>query len=661
MIFRYSITTISMLALASISIAMTQDQVRESLLGKISTDESDISSPLEFFEMILTDELVQKLKTQGRLVYKVSDDMAETVASIQMRLEHSPLAKDFMKLTTSPHWNPENNTLVFRITDDLLSRMKHQVFQYPIPDSLHGRVKNVKLELLEVSRQEPQDNSPRQRPMDPFGQRQDDSFRRQQDNSFGQLKVDPFGQGGNLLEQLQEGIRQRQEYRQQQGNSFGQLEVDPFGQGGNLLEQLQGIRQRQEYRQQQDNSFGQRQDSLLGPARVPAVPQQDRETAKFNSILAQLTQALKATESDSEKSDLQDEIRDLLESEYDRQLNKQNAKLVEMEQRLEKLRDQYNRQKDAKDKLVEMRMTSIVSDVEGLGWPTDRRGRDSSKWKPAIAEPFKGPVPGRWTEQAMPYRIQVGDTLKIGSAIDTSLNQDAVSVIPDGMISLPLIGQIRAAGKTIDNLQQQLNERYDEFVKDAAIYVQVVQYPQREQLRSSGIKSSRKPAETTATPQTKFWLQGMAALAKANSWEPLEKMGKIILTYKDGNEHVSLDLVANNDLLAQALEAAAGQSLYFHAKNKHRWDIKLDDEEFKLYVITRQNNNSTVSAVVMNSLPNVDLMNREIKSRLADNDADNDSVTIDFENRLVILTGDPGAVKEAVEVINELTSQSKNK
>ena len=41
MIFRYSITTICMLALASISIAMNQDQVRESLPDKNSTERQE--------------------------------------------------------------------------------------------------------------------------------------------------------------------------------------------------------------------------------------------------------------------------------------------------------------------------------------------------------------------------------------------------------------------------------------------------------------------------------------------------------------------------------------------------------------------------------------------------------------------------------------------
>ena len=97
----------------------------------------------------------------------------------------------------------------------------------------------------------------------------------------------------------------------------------------------------------------------------------DRLTV-FNAKLGGLSRELKAADSDSVKSILQDEIRELLESEYDRHLKKQQTKLDEMEQRLEKLRQQFNKQKDAKEKLVEMRMTSIVSDAEGINWPTEQ-------------------------------------------------------------------------------------------------------------------------------------------------------------------------------------------------------------------------------------------------------------------------------------------------
>lgn len=74
-----------------------------------------------------------------------------------------------------------------------------------------------------------------------------------------------------------------------------------------------------------------------------------------------------------------------------------------------------------------------------------------------------------------PYQLFVGDVIRVTSAIDVSLNQTALTIRPDGMVSLPLIGQVRAAGKTVDRLQQELNERYSKYVKNPAMLVQVTQ------------------------------------------------------------------------------------------------------------------------------------------------------------------------------------------
>ncbi|QEG24732.1 polysaccharide biosynthesis/export family protein [Mariniblastus fucicola] len=74
-----------------------------------------------------------------------------------------------------------------------------------------------------------------------------------------------------------------------------------------------------------------------------------------------------------------------------------------------------------------------------------------------------------------PYRIYVGDTIQVTSTTDSTLNQPSVQILSDGTISLPLIGTVRTAGKTINNLQRELNDRYTEFVKTPEIVVQVIQ------------------------------------------------------------------------------------------------------------------------------------------------------------------------------------------
>ncbi len=57
------------------------------------------------------------------------------------------------------------------------------------------------------------------------------------------------------------------------------------------------------------------------------------------------------------------------------------------------------------------------------------------------------------------YAISVGDKLSIdfiGDAADSKV----VSVRPDGWISMPLIGPVRAAGKTVDQLTREIERKY---------------------------------------------------------------------------------------------------------------------------------------------------------------------------------------------------------
>ena len=74
-----------------------------------------------------------------------------------------------------------------------------------------------------------------------------------------------------------------------------------------------------------------------------------------------------------------------------------------------------------------------------------------------------------------PYQLYVGDVIQISSAIDSSLSQEDITVLSDGTISLSLIGRVRVAGKTVSDLQRELNDKYTKYVKNPAIVVQVTE------------------------------------------------------------------------------------------------------------------------------------------------------------------------------------------
>jgi polysaccharide export outer membrane protein len=73
-----------------------------------------------------------------------------------------------------------------------------------------------------------------------------------------------------------------------------------------------------------------------------------------------------------------------------------------------------------------------------------------------------------------PYVIGVADVVHVGVWKDESLSTDAI-VRPDGTITIPLVGELRAAGRTAAQLQQDATQRLTALVKDANVTVAVTE------------------------------------------------------------------------------------------------------------------------------------------------------------------------------------------
>lgn len=72
------------------------------------------------------------------------------------------------------------------------------------------------------------------------------------------------------------------------------------------------------------------------------------------------------------------------------------------------------------------------------------------------------------------YVIGPGDVLDISAWKDEALTRTVV-VLPDGTISFPLIGEIKAAGRTLGELKQDIEERLKRYVQDLVLSVEVKQ------------------------------------------------------------------------------------------------------------------------------------------------------------------------------------------
>jgi polysaccharide export outer membrane protein len=118
-------------------------------------------------------------------------------------------------------------------------------------------------------------------------------------------------------------------------------------------------------------------------------------------------------------------------------------------------------------------------------------------------------------ENATPYKLNVGDTLKVESLTDPLLDRELV-IQPDGTITLRLLDQVRAAGRTVDDLRQDIEERYKRFYKVPAITLTPMKVDTRlEDLVeavnnpfSAGVQSRR----VTVTPEGSVQLPGVGSV-----------------------------------------------------------------------------------------------------------------------------------------------------
>jgi len=75
-------------------------------------------------------------------------------------------------------------------------------------------------------------------------------------------------------------------------------------------------------------------------------------------------------------------------------------------------------------------------------------------------------------DSAPRYEVQPGDLLHVSVWKEEDLDQD-VLVRPDGGFSFPLAGDVRAAGKTVEELRTELTERLARFIPDLFVTVAV--------------------------------------------------------------------------------------------------------------------------------------------------------------------------------------------
>jgi len=84
----------------------------------------------------------------------------------------------------------------------------------------------------------------------------------------------------------------------------------------------------------------------------------------------------------------------------------------------------------------------------------------------AVAAGCAAPTYNWAAERAAGYKIGAGDVLRINVWKHEELSQQAVTVRPDGGLSLPLIGEVQANGRTVDEIAQDIGARLDKYYQD---------------------------------------------------------------------------------------------------------------------------------------------------------------------------------------------------
>jgi polysaccharide export outer membrane protein len=130
------------------------------------------------------------------------------------------------------------------------------------------------------------------------------------------------------------------------------------------------------------------------------------------------------------------------------------------------------------------------------------------------------------------YVLQPGDQLTISVWKEADLSTD-VFVRPDGGISLPLAGDIHAAGRTVEAVRQEINQRLSKYISSPTVAV-IVKQALGNQIFVIG--KVNKPGEYPVNRPVDV----MQALSIAGGTTPFAAINSISILRRDGDHQLTL-------------------------------------------------------------------------------------------------------------------------
>jgi len=126
------------------------------------------------------------------------------------------------------------------------------------------------------------------------------------------------------------------------------------------------------------------------------------------------------------------------------------------------------------------------------------------------------------------YLLNAGDVLDISVWNEEALDKQ-VALLPDGMISFPLAGEIMAQGKSITQIQATLTEKLNEYLSEPVVTVSVVA------VNGNTVNIMGKVVQPGSFVMTKN-IDVMQALSLAGGLSPYAEENNIIVIRRNGDQ-----------------------------------------------------------------------------------------------------------------------------
>jgi len=148
-------------------------------------------------------------------------------------------------------------------------------------------------------------------------------------------------------------------------------------------------------------------------------------------------------------------------------------------------------------------------------------------------------------QQNKPYVLGCGDTLKVTVWRHEEASADAV-IMPDGKTSLPLVGEVAAAGLTVDEFKDELNRKYSEYITEPHITITV---KETNSLKIYVLGEVTKPGEYKLNSSTDV----LQALSLAGGFTIYANKSNIDIIRKEGDKKIKINFNYNEVLKGKNL------------------------------------------------------------------------------------------------------------